>query len=356
MLRVYKRDMRGLELSFRYCAVLCLPICLYAGWSGAQTLGQTSSQTLTLHARTNLVPVPTLVESKSGDPVFGLTAKDFIVKDNGVEQKNVHLDTDTDNAPLSLVVLVQTGRAAVEEFYKMQGLPTMLHALTGSVQHRIAIVAFDSQPNLLQDFTSNSQTLDRAFQSIRPGDDGAAILDAVWYAADMLQDEPKQNQRAILLISETRDHGSRTPAKAVIQKIGSSSTIVYTLTFAPARTEFLNDLKHGGGGSLLEPFKMAAQAMRKNAAAEIPRMTGGEYLRFNDAKGLDGKIGMLANQVHNRYMLSFQPDHPAPGLHLLSVSLRRQDMDATVLARTNYWAEKPEGASADAPSTVGARP
>ncbi|HUZ04342.1 MAG TPA: hypothetical protein VMU62_03210, partial [Acidobacteriaceae bacterium] len=78
------------------------------GQAAGQIQGQTPSQTpggqapiptMTFHARTNLVPVPTLVESKTGEPVFGLTAKDFIVKDNGVEQKNVRLDTDTDNAP-----------------------------------------------------------------------------------------------------------------------------------------------------------------------------------------------------------------------------------------------------------------
>lgn len=303
------------------------------------------AQTITLHARTNLVPVPTLVESKTGEPVFGLTAKDFIVKDNGVVQHHVQLDTDTDNAPMSLVVLVQVGRSAVAEFEKMRGLPTMVDALAGDTHHRIAVVSFDSRPQLLQNFSSNPENVADALQSIQPGDGGAAILDAVWYAVDMLQDEPKENQRAILLISETRDHGSKTPIQAVIQKISSSNTIVYSLTFAPARTELLSDLKHGGGSGMVGAIFMAVQAFRKNAAAAIPEMTGGEYLRFNNGKGLDGRIGMLANQVHNRYMLSFQPENPAPGLHVLNVALA-QDIGAKVLARTDYWAE---GADASSP-------
>jgi VWFA-related protein len=310
--------------------------CLLAWLCASQGL----AQTLTLHARTNLVPVPTLVESKTGGPVFGLTVKDFIVKDNGVEQKNIHLDMETDKTPISLVVLLQVGRAAVNEFYKMRGLPTMLDALPGDTPHRIAVVEFDSRPRLLQDFTSDDQQVSGAFQSIRPGDGGAAILDAVWYAVDMLQDEPQQDQRAILLISETRDHGSRTPPQALVHKIGASNAIVYTLTFSPARTEVLNDLKHGGGKGLLEPFIFAVQAIRKNAAAAIPQMTGGEYLRFNNGKGLDRKMALLTNQIHNRYMLSFQPADPKPGLHLLSVTLR-QDIGAKVLARANYWADAP---------------
>ncbi|HUZ04200.1 MAG TPA: VWA domain-containing protein [Acidobacteriaceae bacterium] len=328
--------------------------CLLGFCAGPGIVGLSFAQTITLHARTNLVPVPTLVESKTGEPVFGLTAKDFIIKDNGVEQQRIRLDTDTDNAPMSLVVLVQVGRAAVDEFDKMQGLPTMLSALAGDTQHRIAVVEFDSQPRLLQNFTANEQSVRDALQAIRPGDGGAAILDAVWYAVDMLQDEPKQNQRAILLISETRDHGSRTPIQAVIHKIGASSTIVYSLTFSPAHTEVLNDLKHGGGSGMLGAIVMAVQAFRKNTAAAIPEMTGGEYLRFNNGKGLDGRIGMLANQVHNRYMLSFQPDDPTPGLHVLNVSLRH-DIGAVVLARTNYWAGGPDEQQSGTPS-VGTQP
>ncbi|HEX4020266.1 MAG TPA: VWA domain-containing protein [Acidobacteriaceae bacterium] len=322
-------------------AFLSLLVCAGTGAGVAQTL--------TLHARTNLVSVPTLVESKTGEPVFGLTVKDFIIKDNGVEQKRIQLDTDTDTAPMSLVVLVQVGRSAVAQFEAMRGLPTMVDALAGDTHHRIAVVSFDSTPRLLQNFTSNPQAVSTALRSVRPGDGGAAILDAVWYAVDMLQDEPKQNQRAILLISETRDHGSRTPVHAVIQKISSSNTIVYSLTFSPARTEVLNDLKHGGGSGMVGAIFMAVQAFRKNTAAAIPEMTGGEYLRFNNGKGLDGRIGLLANQVHNRYMLSFQPEDPKPGLHVLNVTLK-QDIGAKVLARTDYWAEAPGGSSTETPA------
>lgn len=328
-------------------AACCLILALFSHSALSQSLpaaqppAEPPGPALTFRARTNLVSIPTLVQSTNGEPVFGLTVKDFLITDNGVEQKRITLDADTDSAPMSLVVLVETGRAAVDEFYKLQGLPTMLDALTGETPHRIAVVAFDSEPHLLQDFTPHTQPVARALHSIQPGDGGAAILDAVWYAADMLQDEPKQNQRTILLISETRDHGSRTPIKAVIQKINSGNTIVTTLTFAPARTELLNDLKHGGGKGLIEPIILAIQALRKNTAATIPQMTGGEYLRFNNSKGLDGKIGLLANHVHNRYLLSFQPQNPTPGLHLLRVQLRNPDIGATILARASYWAESP---------------
>ena len=295
-----------------------------------------AAQQVTLHARSNLVLVPTLVETKSGGPVFNLKASDFIVKDNGVPQ-TIHLDPGTDSAPMSIVVLVQTGRSAVREFHKMIGLPTMLGALAGDTRHRIAVVAFDSQPRMLLDFSSDPDAVQHAVYSIQPGDDGAAILDSLWYAVDMLEDEPKQDQRVIVMLSETRDHGSRTPIKAVVRKIGRSNVVVYSLAFSPSRGD-LFDYSHVGGGADLMPLgRMAVAAIKKNTAAAIPHMTGGEYFRFNRGQQLDNEMGMLANQVHNRYILSFQPSHPAPGLHRLSVEFKPQ-LDVRVLARTNYWA------------------
>ena len=299
------------------------------------------AQQLTLRARSNLVLVPTLVENKNGEPIFNLTAQDFIVKDNAVAQK-IHLDPDTDQTPMSIVVLVQVGRSAVREFHNMTGLPTMLSALAGNTQHHTAVVEFDSSPRTLLDFSGNPDAVQRAVYSIQPGDGGAAILDAVWYAVDMLQDEPERNQRIIVLLSETRDHGSRTPLKQVVRKIGRSDVVVYSLAFSPGRSDSLDFSHPGGGIDLLSPLMMTIAAFHKNTAAAIPQMTGGQYLRFNRGKQLDSEMGMLANQVHNRYILSFQPSDPAPGLHVLTVELTRP-LEARVLARASYWAAAPPG-------------
>ncbi|MGB8478202.1 MAG: VWA domain-containing protein [Acidobacteriaceae bacterium] len=307
----------------------------------ASTLGLAHGQQVaTLRARTNLVLVPTLVETKEGEPVFNLTAKDFAVTDNGVEEK-IHLDTETYAQPISIVVLLQVGRSAVREFYKYEGLPTMVDALAGNTEHRVAVVEFDSRPRMLQDFTSNRNAVRQAIYGIQPGDGGAAILDSVWYAVDMLRDEPPENQRVIVLLSETRDSGSVTPMKEVLRKVGQSDVILYSLAFSPGREDAHEfSPPEGDTANLMAPLMMAIAALKKNSAAEIPRMTGGQYLRFNSGKQLDRQIAMLANQVHNRYMITFQPSDLTPGLHVLEVKLR-QPLQVRVLARASYWATSP---------------
>ena len=190
----------------------------------------------------------------------------------------------------------------------------MVDALAGDTQHRVAVVEFDSRPRMLQDFTSDPNAMRQAIYGIQPGDDGAAILDSVWYAVDMLRDEPPQNQRVIVLLSETRDSGSVTPMKEVIRKIGESDVIVYSLAFSPGREDALQFSPPAGSGfQILPALMMAIAALKKNSAAAIPHMTGGQYLRFNSGKQLDSQIGMLANQVHNRYMITFQPSDQHAG-------------------------------------------
>jgi hypothetical protein len=78
--------------------------------------------------------------------------------------------------------------------------------------------------------------------------------------------------------------------------------------------------------------------MRKNAPKEIARLTGGEYELFKSHRGFEDHMVEFANHVHNRYLLSFQPKNPHPGLHEIRVRVKDAG-SVSVLARENYWAK-----------------
>lgn len=59
---------------------------------------------------------------------------------------------------------------------------------------------------------------------------------------------------------------------------------------------------------------------------------------FDSAKGFDAHMTDFSNHLHSRYLLSFQPAQPHPGLHQLTVRLKEPGND-TVLARGSYWAK-----------------
>lgn len=307
----------------------------------------------TLHTTSRLVIVPTLVQNSANDVVYSLTSNDFLLTDNGTPQK-ITLDDQT-NPPLSLVVLIQTGGAAVHQLRDYSSLETMLASLLGNPPNQVSIVNFDSKPEGASPFTSDITQWTDAINHPDPGDSGAAIMDSLKFALDLLSHEPSTNRRAILLLSQPHDVGSKTTAKEILRITGETNTAIYTLTFSPTKTTLKDSLKEKphdnppiqvGNGSyvayfdLTEPMEMIVDAMRKNVSAELATLSGGEAARFDNQHQLDDQLGILANHLRNRYMLSFAPTSAQPGFHALHVSLLNHP-NFTVSARTSYWLNNP---------------
>jgi VWFA-related protein len=300
-------------------------------------------QETTLRSQSNVVLVPALVKDQQGEIVYGLQAKDFIVQDDGVEQA-ARLDETPEGQPISLVVAIQRGRRANYEFLRMQGLKSMLSPLFALGTARVAIVEFDSQVNLTRNFTRDASLVDDDLKNLQPGDAGAAILDAVAYSVNLLKQEREDRLRILLLISETRDHGSTAKVEDTVAAIGQSNAVMYALAFSPALSNIL-DTGRGDNINEMHPTVnfldlgyRVAQAMKKNVPSAIASMTGGEYELFATRKKFEVRMNDFTNHLHSRYLLSFAPQSPQPGLHQIRVRLKNT-MDDTVLARSSYWAE-----------------
>jgi VWFA-related protein len=296
--------------------------------------------TPTLRVTTNEVLVPTLVEKDHGQVVYGLKAGDFVLEDNGVPQ-HLRVQEEMDTAPVALVVAVEQGRSAALEFDKTAKLGPLLQLFLGDGKGVAALVGFDSKPQLVRDFSNSIDDLTDDLKHLQPGDGGAAILDTVGYAVDLLQSQPKEYRRVLLLVSEERDHGSKhVKAEKLVERIGLSDVLVLSITFSASRAELLHDTKDSGDErilSLVGTLLMAVQAMKKNVAKEIALMSGGEYDPFTRDKGFEDRVAEAAKHARNRYLLSFVPTDSTPGLHTLRVKTT-EDYGAHIVARANYWA------------------
>lgn len=304
----------------------------------------------TLHTTTTLVVVPTLVQTAGTEPVFSLTASDFVLTDNGVPQK-VTLEEET-KRPLSLVVLMQTGGIARGQFPSYVNLETMLASLLGGAPNKVSIVNFDSRPEAASPFTSNVAQWSEAINHPDQGDSGAAIFDGISYALDLLKKEPASNRRAILLISQEHDDGSKTQMKDIVRDLGETNTAIYSVTFSAEKTAarqafkdpaHLNPPIDIGAGSfqgyfnLSAPLALVLGAMRKNLSAEVANLSGGESMSFDGRGELEQDMNVLSNHIRNSYILSFYPTSTEPGLHTIKVQLAHHP-EMIVSARTSYWA------------------
>ncbi len=217
-----------------------------------------ASQPFAFSTQTSVVIVPALVRTRAGEMVFTLKPEDFVLTDNGVPQK-LTLEQDTGAEPLALVVVVEIGGAGAREFDHLGPLAPMLESVVGNVPRKIAVVAFDSQPTLVQGFTARIEAAVEAVRNLTPGctrehhqdfcqsdtarhdavqaDNGAAILDSLGFAVDLLRHQPWGYRRAILLVSETLDRGSRLTLEQAVRAVSDTNTTIYSIGFSTAKSE-----------------------------------------------------------------------------------------------------------------------
>lgn len=327
----------------------------------------------------NLVLVPALVRTRAGEPVFGLTADDFVLLDDDTPQK-LSLESDTDSEPLALAVVVQVGGAGERHLDDYRNLGNTIEAVVGDVPHLVSVIGFDSEPRTLQPFTADLNNVAIALHDLQSGDSGAGIYDALRFAVAYLAKQPPQYRRAVLLVSETADHGSQTPIEEAVRAVSDTNTIIYSFAFSSGKSaagdearRALSDDEPGPPGGcfaqdpnedpakhkkraektydcfalLAPPLRLAKIAallamnsMRKNAPEAVAQLTGGESYTFKDQRTLQKAMLTVQNHVPNRYVLSFRPADPHPGMHTLRLQLKDQPK-LELTARKNYWAAKP---------------
>lgn len=355
-----------------FASVFAFLLCLTAVAAGAQEP--------VLTVRSTLVQVPVQVKTKSGRNVFALTADDFIVTDNGVPQR-ITIDPDTDSQPLALAIVVETGGAGAHHLSDYYHLDPILDALIGNIDHRVAVIGFDSTPHLLVPFTPDTAMASHRLANLQAGNQGAAILDAVAFAVVQLRAQPTSYRRAILLLSETLDQGSATTLTDALRLISDTNTTMYSFAFSSTRSQVSHEASkfnrpdvpgpaHGcfsrdGADAeykehysrqvldcisdLAPPVRLATMAflaarnaLRANTAESVAQLTGGEFAHFHDARDLQRRLIPVSNDVPNYYVLSFRPTDTSPGLHALHVELKNRP-HLVVKARSAYWIENDTG-------------
>jgi VWFA-related protein len=328
-----------------------------------------------LRARSTLVMVPVFVKTKAGDVVFDLKADDFFLTDNGVPQL-LTLEEETDSQPLALAIVVETGGAGARHLSDYRELDAILDALIGNVERRVAVIGFDSTPHLIVPFTSKTEDASNGLATLSEGDRGASILDGVAFAVSLLGEQPANYRRAILVLSETIDQGSKTTLNDALRLVSDTNTAIYSFGFSSTRSAVSHEAskfdsdepgpEHGcfsrtGADSeyeghyskqvldcvsqLAPPLRLATMtfltarnALRANTAESLAQLTGGEFRRFHNAQDLKAGLIAVSNNIPNYYVLSFRPANPTPGLHALRVATK-SSRKLLARFRREYWVD-----------------
>lgn len=167
-----------------------------------------------LKVDSRLVVVPVAVTDAAGQPVQGLTAKDFRIAEEGKPQTIDHVG-DAENVPLEIALLfdISASTDAMFKFEQDTAAKFLQEVMRGD--DRATIFTVGERANLIQarDTAEKSMT---SIRSINPTKEQTAFYDSVRIAAEYLnKNSPKGRRKVIVIISDGEDTNSEGVLRAI---------------------------------------------------------------------------------------------------------------------------------------------
>jgi VWFA-related protein len=318
----------------------------------------------------NVVIAPTTVRDRSGDFINGLQLQDFQLYDNNKLQR---VNADVRDEPLSLVIAVQRSSNLEDILPKIQRIGSMLNDLVAGQDGEVAVIGFDHRIQVVQDFTSETQKVSEAMKKMTPGSSNHAVVDVVMNSIRMLQKQPPERRRVLLLIAEKRDKGSEGRVREALTQAQFANVAIYSLDIStvvaalttkgmpPPPPSIPTTAQHMPAGGAATPttvdqnyyngnyipifvdiFKATKSLFVDDTLDVFTRFTGGKEYSFVSDKSLDKAIQGISEEIHSQYLLSYVPNNLTEGgFHDIKVVVNRPNLE--VRTRPGYWvAGRPE--------------
>src|ERR1700676_5308246 len=212
------------------------------------------------------ITLPVTIRDKKGALVTDLQKNDLTLSQDGRPQTIKTFSRET-NLPIRVGLLVDTssgvsGALTEERKAATQFVDAVLPA-TGAAKDQVFLLHFDREVELLEDFTSSREKIDRELEDMGPthqeryenqgpettGDDrttvrhghnGTQLYDAIYLASDELM-KSKDGRKALVLFSNGADRGSKETLNDAIDAADRANLEIYTVFFKGAQEKSENE-------------------------------------------------------------------------------------------------------------------
>ncbi len=229
------------------------------------------------------VEVPTvLVRVTVTDPlnryVVGLEKQHFKLYEDKVEQTVTHFSND--KAPISVGIILDTSGSMGDNI--LSARTSVARFLDqGDPSDEYFLVGFNDRSTLLQDFTSESDSL-RNDASMANPKGRTALFDAIYLGLEKMG-QARNDKKALIVITDGEDNTSRYTYKEVKDFVKESDTQIYVIG---ERGEM------GYGRQIIN---------------DIVRLTGGRAFFPHSFKQLDYFVDLIHTELRNQYVLGYVP-------------------------------------------------
>jgi len=306
--------------------------------SSDQNPDDSQQPTETLKVRVNVVQLFFNVKDKHGALIPNLTKDDFEIFEDGQKQTIKYFTPET-NLPLTLGMMIDSSGSQIRvlDMEKEVGGAFLKQILTD--KDEAYVIDFNVDASLVQDFTRDVHRLQSALNSVRinsgvtmptlPGagggpvptaqSPGTVLYDAVYLSAhDMLAKEV--GRKAMILLTDGQDEGSRLKIKDAIEAAQKADAIVYVLLCADRG--FYGGFGYGGEGD-----------MRK-----LSEQTGGRVINVgNKFDKLKEAFDQIATELRSQYNIGYTPTNPKLDGTYRKLEIKSKQ-NYKIQARSGYYA------------------
>ena len=303
-----------------------LPGVLYA--QGASMASVRQDPALTFRAGVEVVTLTVAVRDRRGRVVRTLKQSDFQVFDTGLAREI--RDFHAGEAPISLAVLLDiSGSMAVGgNIDRARHAVAVAMEMLNGRDDEAALFTFDARLEEVVSFTTDLDAIARISLEGRPWGT-TSLYDAIASAAGRVTERANRH-RALLVITDGVDTGSRLSAPEVSGIASSIDVPVYLLTV-------VTPLDHPGGE--LAVIAAGGVTSETGTLADLARWTGGDLKVASVPAHTLEAIRDLFAELRYQYLITFEPG-PRSGWHPLEVRTRNNRL--TVHARSGYIASPPQ--------------
>jgi Ca-activated chloride channel family protein len=280
-----------------------------------------SADTPTLKVTSTIVAVSAIVHDAKGQPVSGLTPSDFLLKQDGKPQPITYFSQGS-SLPFTLALMVDTSgsqRNYIQD--EIAAGRVFFPAMLTHPGDRAVLVQFDNRILQLVNLTANTTTLEHGLAYLTqphddigaPGRGGTLLYDSV-IAVSHLQFGNQLGRRAMVILTDGGDNGSRFNAKDAIREAQRADIIIYSIYYS------------NGGGD-------------EGVLKDLSKATGGREFSVSSAMTLQQIYATIAADLRLQYELGYRPPDSRPNKYH-KIDLTAKDKALTVQAREGYFTPK----------------
>jgi VWFA-related protein len=325
-----------------------------------------------IRVHVNVVSLPVTVHNPQGELALTLSERDFRVYDNGIAQQLSHFSLG--GGPLDVVLLAETSSRIEPLLPAVRRTGIIFTQVVMGQTGEAAVIGFDDDIRVLVPFTANHDQVEKAIEKLPEGTSGARLYDALARGVSLLEGQPTNRRRVILVLSEATDTGSEDKLGAVLREAQLANVTIYTIGLSTTAAELRAKPGQAGPPEIGPPgtFPMpgppgvpqtpttqqqaqgninllpliawlvehAANTQATRSLALASTATGGRHISTFRDRSIETAMDEIGGELHAQYLLAYRPmGSDVYGYHEIRVEVSRPGYK--VRARPGYYLAPP---------------